>query len=540
MPLPPPELEPVSHLGTTVQAFVGRPLTHDALLADAAARWPDRVAIEAPSGTATYAELDAAVTSMAHGVRRIAERGDTVAVALSHDVRAFCAPFVASRAGVRVLLLNTRLSPSSWTEQLAVADPVAVIADAAHLDVANRAGERDHHLVVNADLALPLDGETDVDFGEADPDQVLALIATSGTTGVPKMTQVTTGGLVHAGLAYSHLLGLDAADRSYICLPLHYIGPLSAQTTTMCLVGGTTILPEDTSAVGAAERMAAANATYVDAVPAWLALLLRQEPVDVPSWRTVIYGGAPMPPETAAGLAERYPSLTLWDVWGLSETHGPATGLRVDPAAPAPPGTVGRPLPGVEVRVAADGHSPSGGVAAEGEGPGELLVRGRNVTPGYADDAALTADVLLGGWLRTGDIGTVEGDGTVRLLDRAKDVIMRGGANVFSVEVEQALARHDTVAEAAVYGVPDGRGEESVHAVVVLSDGAELDVLALRAAVAEAIGRHAVPRRIEAADALPRNPTGKVDKRLLREQAAGGGRLASQGAGAADGQSGTS
>lgn len=507
----PPTFEAVPHLGTTVQAFAGRPASHDALLRRAARRFPRRIALRSPTAVLTYAELDAAVTSAAASLRQVADEGDRIAVAMGQDAALFTVPFVASRAGVTALLLNTRLSPSSWADQLRRADPVAVIADAANRPAATTAAAVHGHRLLGTEEAWHLDGPA-ADFEEADPDQVLALIATSGTTGVPKMSQVTTGGLIHAAMAYAEVLGLDGGDVSYVCLPLHYIGPLSAQTTTMPLVGGTNVIPADTGAAGAAARMAAAGVTYVDAVPAWLGLLARDVEVPVPTWRTLIYGGAPMPPDLAATLSRRFPDLALWDVWGLSETHGPATALRYNPSAPPMPGIVGRPIPGVEVRTDPD------------EGTGELLVRGANVTPGYADDPELSARILDQGWLRTGDIGTIGPDGTVRLLDRAKDVIMRGGANVFSVEVEQILAGHPDVVEAAVYGIPDGLGEEAVAATVVLRPGADLDVMSLRTLVDRGVGRHAVPRRIAQADSLPRNATGKIDKKLLRTRATGSAR----------------
>ena len=517
------QLEPVPYLGTTVQAFVGRPASHDELLRRAADRWPDRIAVESPSGDLTYRQLDTLVSVAARALRGHCATGGRIAVALAQDTPLFTMPFVASRAGVSVLLLNTSLSPDRWAEQLRTAAPVVLVADPRTLDPVRTAvglleGSQKPDLVMaDAIWGDSPSSAADADHGGGtgeggDPDQTLALIATSGTTGVPKMTRVTTAGLIHAALAYVDLLGLDSEDRAYLCLPLYYIGALSAQTTTMSLVGGTCVIPEDISPNGAVARMAAARVTYLDAVPSWLGLMARDaHDVGVPTLRTIIYGGAPMPPDVAGALFRRFSGdsgLGMWDVWGLSETHGPATALRYDLDTPALPGTVGRPLAGVEVRAdAPDGR------------PGELLVRGRNVTPGYADDAELSRRVIDGGWLRTGDIGTVGPDGTVRLLDRAKDVILRGGANVFSVEVEQVLSRHADVVEAAVYGVPDGFGEEAVTATVVLQEGASLDVMALRALVDAGVGRHAVPRRISVADTLPRNPTGKIDKRLLRQQA---------------------
>lgn len=499
-------LERVPHLGTTALAYAERPRSHDRLLRAAARRWPDAVAVEAPSGALTYAALNTVVDAMAANLRAAgAAEDDVVAVALGHDLPLFAMPYAASRAGVTALLLNTGLQPSRWATQLDKTAPGLLVADDAHRNaLAAAAGGRP---VLPAADVLAATGPSWPHPPRDDETRPIILIATSGTTGVPKITQVTSRGLVHAALAYVDLLSLTATDRAYVCLPLHYIGPLSAQTTTMALLGGTCVLPDDTRPHGALPRMAAARITFVDAVPAWLALLVREPAVPVPTWRTLIYGGAPMPHEVAARLAARYPDLHLYDVWGLSETHGPATALRYDPHAPPLPGTVGRPVAGVEVRT--DGPEAA---------PGELLVRGANVSPGYHDDPALTAQILDGGWLRTGDVGTVGPDGTVRILDRAKDVILRGGANVFSVEVEQVLGTDPAVAEAAVFGVPDGLGGEAVAAAIVLRPGAELDVVGLRRLVAEQVGSHAVPRRVAAVPRLPRNPTGKIDKNRLRKE----------------------
>jgi len=355
-----------------------------------------------------------------------------------------------------------------------------------------------------------------------DEDHPVALIATSGTTGVPKTTQITSRGLIHAALAYVELLGLAAEEqrepeRTLVVLPLHTIGPWSAQVTAMPLVGGVTVLPDDPAPAAVSRALHDHQITYLDAVPAWLGVFARHRDLPpLPAWRTLIYGGAPMPARTAAELARAYPTLSVWDLWGLSETHGPATALRYDAGRPAPAGTVGRAVAGVTVRaVDLDG---SAGAALPPDCAGELEVRGANVTPGYLDDPDTTAAVLRDGWLRTGDIGTVAGDGTVRILDRAKDVILRGGTNVFSVEVEQVLAAAPGVVEAAVYGVPDELGGEAVSASVVLAAEVALDVPALRRLVVERVGTHAVPRRITVVEALPRNPNGKVDKRRLRRE----------------------
>jgi acyl-CoA synthetase (AMP-forming)/AMP-acid ligase II len=492
-----------------VQAFAERPLSLSQAARLAAARWPHRPALQTPNLRCTHAELDALIDALAGLLSTSGLRpGGTVAAALSHDATMAALPFACSRVGARALLLNSSLAANRWTTQLERVGADLLLADARTATAVRALGSDLPLLIVDGAPA----GEWDAaDDAPADEHAAVALLATSGTTGVPKVTAVTSRGLIHAALAYAELLELGPEDRTLVVLPLHYIGPISAQTTAMSCVGGCAVLPARLDAVGALAVMAEEGITHLDAVPAWLGQLLRDpERPPVPAWRTLIYGGAPMPPATAAGLADRFPQVALFDVWGLSETHRPATARRWTPE-PLPTGTVGRPIAGVEVRaVGEDGRPLPAGVS------GELGVRGANVSPGYVDDPETTAAVLRDGWLATGDLGTVASDGTVRILDRRKDVILRGGANVFSVEVEEVLSSAAAVAEAAVFGVPDGLGGEAVTAAVVLVPDATLDVAALRRLVADRIGVHATPRRVIALDSLPRNPNGKIDKPALR------------------------
>jgi long-chain acyl-CoA synthetase len=507
----PRPLEPARHLGTTVRAFAGRPRSLSEAVRRAAATWPERAALQTPTVALTHAEHDAVVDAVAGGLAgRGIGPGGTVAAVLDHDALLAVLPFACSRIGARALLLSAALPPGRWSAQLDRVPVDLVLAGRTH-EAAARVAAGDRRLVV-ADAPEDLGGSwSSADDAAADEDAPVALLATSGTTGVAKVAAVTSRGLVHTALAYAELLDLGPDDRSLVVLPLHYIGPLSAQTTAMACVGGCAVLPARTGAAGTVATMDAEAITHLDAVPAWLGQLLRDpDPRLLPAWRTLIYGGAPMPPGTAAGLAARFPGLALFDVWGLSETHGAATARRWS-AEPVPSGAVGRPVAGVEVR-AVD----AAGAAVPAGATGELVVRGASVFPGYVDDAATTAAVLRDGWLATGDVGTVDVDGAVRVLDRRKDVILRGGANVFSVEVEAVLASAPGIAEAAVYGVADRLGGEAVAAAVVLRPGAVLDVAALRRRVAGRIGVHAAPRRITALDVLPRNATGKIDKQRLR------------------------
>lgn len=483
------------------------PRTLDELLRAAAARWPDRPALEAPSATLTYAELDAAVTAAAGGLADAGARpGDRVALALAHDAAAYAAPFVCSRLGVAGLLLNTSLAPDRWAGQLARVRPRLAVADGDHVDrLRAAAGDAP---VRPARTALPLDGDArDVDLPPvpAEPNRAVILLATSGTTGDPTIVALTSRGLLHVGRAYLDVLDLGEDERSLVVMPLHHIGALSTQTMTMPLVGGCNVLPVDRRPAGALGRMAEHAITLLDAVPAWLTMLPRQPAEPVPTWRTLVYGGAPMPPDTAATLATGHPHVAMYDVWGLTEAHGPVTAQRYDPARPPAPGQVGRPLGGLRVRAGGpDGPAPPGVT-------GELEVAGPTVTPG-----SIEGDRRRDGWLATGDLGTVDADGCVRLLDRRKDVIVRGGVTVSCREIEQVLRAAPDVLDAAVFALPAPVGGEAVAAAVVTGSGADPDVGGLRRLVSERIGAHAVPRRITRIDELPRNATGKVDKPALQ------------------------
>lgn len=500
-------------------APVGDPSTLWGLLEAAAERWPTAPALDAQGCTWRYEELAAAVDRAAGLLARRGVRpGDRIAVALGHGAAHFAVPFVASRLGVSALLLNSSLAPERWARQLATTRPRLVVGDAAH-DGRLAGADAEVHAVDGDDPSLGAEGSPGlVSDGGHGPDDVVLHLGTSGTTGVPKVTCLTERGLLHAARGYLPHLPLAEDERSLVVMPLSYIGPITAQSVLMPLVGGCTVVADDPRPGPAADRMAVERITHLDAIPAWLRRFAPRLHRPPRAWRSVIYGGAPMPPATAAALAERAPGVELFDVWGLSEVHGPLTLRRHDPERPPEPGVVGRPLDGLTVRALPVGEPPCGEPSAvPSHGVGELWVTGPSVFAGYLDDREATAAALRDGWLATGDLGRVQRDGAVRLLGRRKDVILRGGANVFSVEVEQVLAAEPGIADAAVFAVPDATAGEVVGAALVPAAGG-VDVAALRRAVRRRIGTHAVPRHIELVDELPRNRTGKVDKEELRRR----------------------
>lgn len=477
------------------------------LLRGAADRWPGRRALEAPSATLTYATLDSAVTAAAHGLLAAGARpGSHVAFALSHDAAAYLAPFACDRAGLTGILLDTSLAPPRWARQLEAARPTLCVADDTHAGRLAAAGAT----VASAREALATDGLVNIGtatLAPSDPLRPVVALPTSGSTGAPATVALDGRGLAHVGRAYLQLLDLGEHERSLVVMPLHSVAALSTQTMTMLLVGGCNVVPGDTRPAGAAERLDALGITLLDAAPSWLGVLARQPARAVPTWRTLVYGGEPMPPATVRALAARYPRVAMFDVWGLTEAHGPVTAQRHDPALPLPHGSVGHPLAGVAVRAAGPG-----GPLPAGE-PGELEIAGPSVARGLASGR------YREGWLATGDLGSVAEDGSVRLLGRRADLIVRGGRNISVREVEDVVRAAAGVDDAAAFPISDGLGTDAVGIAVVAGSGLRPDRAALRRLVATEIGRHAVPRVWLALDELPRTATGKVDRHALRTAA---------------------
>jgi long-chain acyl-CoA synthetase len=232
---------------------------------------------------------------------------------------------------------------------------------------------------------------------------------------------------------------------------------------------------------------------------------------DLPSLERVVYGGAPITPAAITRALERFGAIFV-QLFGQGETPMTATVLRREDHVPELLGSAGRARPGIEIRIVGphDEALPPGEI-------GELVVRGPSVMTGYWRRPEATAETLVGGWLHTGDLGRMSDDGIIHLLDRAKDLIISGGSNVYAVEVEEVLASHGSVADVAVVGVPDDLWGEVVVAAVVPAVGRQFDHAALDALARSRLAGYKIPRRYVALTALPRNAYGKVVKRELRE-----------------------
>jgi acyl-CoA synthetase (AMP-forming)/AMP-acid ligase II len=260
---------------------------------------------------------------------------------------------------------------------------------------------------------------------------------------------------------------------------------------------------------GMRESLAAHRITFFAGVTAMIHLMLADpafDPADLLALRTVCFGGAPVAEAFLADATKRLPGVTFANVWGLTEATSIVT-CAMGQGWLDRPWSVGRPVPGVEVSVEG-GRDP--------DAVGELWVRGPVVTAGYWHRPEPTAETFRAdGWLRTGDVGSVDADGYVRVLDRMKDMIIRGGENIYSLEVEGVLARHPAVADVAVVGVPDPVMGERVRAAVVLRPGRTLSLDTLRGWAGTQLADYKLPVELVVLDELPRNANGKILKRRL-------------------------
>jgi len=507
-------------LGTLVRCYPGRVRTIVEALDRAQADFADRIAVETDEGGVTYAVLAELVEG---ATERLAEEGmrpgDRLAVCLDNGLDIIVAIWACARAGLVFVGLSNRLQPPQWAWMLRHSGASLVLCHDAYLEgVRQAAGEAG----LSPDRARPvadhLTGRRRPWRGDAlafpDQDDVYGVVYTSGTTGRPKASQLVHRCTMHSAIAYVRILGLTADDRTAIVFPLYYVTGHIAQVTPMMLVGGTSVPVQDVVPGELVRLMGECRITYLMVVPSLWPLLLRVPEFRWPDLAHVqvgAFGGSPVPISTVAALRERMPQLRLFDAYGLTETHSPATVL-IDAEFRRKPGSVGRPVPCAETRVVDDD-----GRDVDAGQPGELWVRGPMITSGYYGDPDATAAAITDGWLHTGDCVRIDDEGYVFVLDRKKDMIMRGGFKVYSVELEYVLVSHPDIAEAAVFGVPDKLAYEAVATYIVPAAGRTVEAADVKQWVGARMADYAVPRYVRVVGTITRNRTGKVDKTALRQ-----------------------
>src|SRR3954447_3165505 len=477
-----------------------------ALLTASAAWHCDRPALRLDSSDASYRALDAASARLAGLLRARGVRpGDRVGIMLPNVPEFAVAYYGVLRAGGVVVPMNVMLKPREAAFYLRDSGASMVFAWHACAEAAEAAGREvgaDSYFVTPGEFERLLrTAEPDGEPVERDGDDTAVILYTSGTTGTPKGAELTHANLARNADVVRELNDYDRDTVMLGALPLfHAFGQTGALNATM-LAGGLLTLLERFDARRALEVVERDRVSVLRGVPTMYAAMLavlRRERFDTSSLGVCVSGGAAMAVELMAAVEEAFGCRVL-EGYGLSETSPVASS---NPASRPPrPGSIGVPIPGVEMKL-----------LDERDGVGEIAVRGHNVMKGYWNRPAETAEAIdADGWFRTGDLARVDEDGYFFIVDRKKDVILRGGYSVYPREVEEVLHEHPAVREAAVFGVPHPvLGEEVAAAVCGDADPGEL-----RDFVRERVAGYKYPRAVVVVDELPKGPTGKVLKREL-------------------------
>lgn len=501
------------------------------MLESAARKFPDKDAIVYGDERITYAELLAASRRAAAVLRsRGVGRGDRVAVMAYNSPGFAIAAFGAWRAGAALVPVNHKLAPPEveYTLTHCGARVGVVSADLrgnaeagapqvdwllTELD-AGAAGHADRDFDALVDVADEWDG---VDVDETEIAQVLY---TSGTTSAPKGCLHTHRSITTVAPYISTTLGLDRDERVLIAMPIWHAAPLNVWFVPTMFLGGTAVLMREYHPIEFLKTLEAQRITAFFGAPiAYLAPLqaakaagLDLADFDFSAMRRWTYGGAPIGAEVARRLQEAYRSENFYQVYGMSEM-GP-TGTALYPHEQiTKAGSIGRGgMPGVDLRVV----RPDGVDAGPGE-TGEIWLAGDTRMVGYLNNDDATAEVFEGRWYRSGDVARLDEDGYIYIVDRTKDVIITGGENVYSQEVEEAIRARTDILDVAVIGRPHAEWGETVVAVVVPAPGATVELDDLRTYLSDKVARYKIPRELLLVDELPRNPSGKLTKHVLRE-----------------------
>jgi len=466
-----------------------------------AGRWPDADALVEDDTVLTHAQAAAAAGRVARRLRaRGARPGDRIALALPNGWRYAVAYYGIQLSGAVAVLVNTRFATPEIEYVLADSGASFVVTDAG---LASRVPAVCPHWDVEELLASgPADEDGEWPGLSLAGRDVANILYTSGTTGRPKGAMQTHGNLAFNAGTVASVFGVTEADRTLVVAPMFHATGIASQLVGFGAHGGTCVFQPRFRPAGMREALAAHRITFFAGVTAMIQLMLADpgfDPAGLPALRTVCFGGAPVAPAFLTEAVERLPGVTFANVWGLTEATSIVT-CALGGEWEKRPWSVGRPVPEVEVAVSEDG---------------ELCMRGPVVTAGYWNLPQATAQTFTGGWLRTGDVGRVDDDGYVQVLDRLKDMIIRGGENIYSLEVESVLAQHPSIAEVAVVGVPDPVFGERVRAVAVLRPGGTLALEELRAWTGPRLADYKQPAELIIASELPRNANGKVMKKQL-------------------------
>jgi long-chain acyl-CoA synthetase len=459
--------------GRVVRCFAERPKSTYTLLAEAVFRNPDGEAVVCGEERPSYQHFDQIVNAWAAHLESVGVgRGNRVAMLLGNGIAFPAVLFAALRLGAIAVPISIREQTPGLAYMLAHCGAKVLVHDAdlaARLPAPAATPQLQHRIALSPDA--PRGGLPRLDSAahpatppaEVDEEDTAIILYTSGTMGRPKGAMLTHLGICHSAMHYECCMGITARDRSVVAVPMSHVTGVVALIAAMIRAAGTLIVMQAFKAADFLTLAERERMTHTLLVPAMYNLCLlepRFEDADLSAWRLGGFGGAPMATATIERFARKLPRLQLMNAYGSTETTSPATLMPPNESAKRLD-SVGLAVPCGEVLVMDE----DGREVPRGE-EGEIWLRGPMVVSGYWDNPEATAESFVAGFWRSGDVGSIDVEGYVRVLDRKKDMINRGGYKIYSIEVENALMTHPDVVEAAVIARPCPVLGERAHAVV--------------------------------------------------------------------------
>ena len=496
-------------------------------LARSASSYPTKTALVFEGRELTYRQLDEEVNRHAHALAALGvTKGDRVALMSGNSDRFVIAMYAVYRLGAIVVPVNPRatspelrhlLTDSGASVLLLGAGMAPAVEGLVELDPIERAPQMlaldvlEGYPSLRVQTASQPSTAPDVVVEESDD---CIIIYTSGTTGLAKGALFDHHRMLWVGHSMASL-GTTGMDRHLHVAPLYHCAQLVLFMLNSISVGATNVVLPAFEPQAVADALEEHRITVFLGVPTMYQLMLRLPDLgerDFSSWRLGFFGAAPMPPQAVEQLTATLPAVDFFQLCG--QTEGGPTGIYLTPdEVRARPDATGRwPIPNCEVRVVdADGQDVAAGAA------GEIIYRGETLMKEYWGQPEATADTIRDGWLHSGDIARVDADGFMTIVDRMKDMIITGGRNVYSVEVENALAGHPDIADVAVIGHPDETFGERIVAVVTPHEGGEVTLDGIREFASGHVADYKLPRELIVRE-IPRNPSGKILKHVLRDE----------------------
>jgi long-chain acyl-CoA synthetase len=473
--------------------------------------YAQRTALDVDGAAVSFKALHERVQSIAAALAANGfAAGDRLALLLPNSPEYIELVYACSWLGVTAVPINARLSAAEIDRVLLDAKPHGLVR---HSSLPKPTVQLPRELILDE---KPLEGRNEPCPDPVyDPEAILALIYTSGTTGRAKGVVVTHANILANLDHFSYWMGYREGGVYLHAAPIFHIADFPAMFAAPAFGARQVTIPKF-SPQGFCELVERERVTHTVLVPTMLNLLTQMpegKPYDLSSLEVLAYGGSPMAPELVHRVRKLLPNVKLLQSYGLSET-GFLTGLEDKEHVESKLLSCGRPCPGIDLRV----EDETGKEVAVGQ-HGELVARGANVMPGYWNDSEDTALAFRNGMFRTGDVGYQDSEGYFYILDRLKDMIVTGGENVYSGEVEAVIYKHPAVREVAVFGIPDPQWGELVMAAVVLKPGMVLSANDLASHCRQFLANYKIPRRVEFSDTeLPKSGSGKILKRILRER----------------------